>query len=604
MQSVRVFTLGALTALCTGLSLQAQCGSSSFGSSIGTGDDTVLSIQSLGFAFPFGGVTYTDIHPTTNGFVYLSNAGVPAPGGALCCSGATATLVAGSPKIAPFWSDLVMVVGTGSVKFNALPGKAVITWENAVEFPSSGTSPRFTFQLQLLASGEIFFTHDARCAINTAGDFLVGMSQGGGAAVPAASDFSTAGVSTTTTNFELFNNGALTYDLAGQAVQFLPTGVGYAWVPQPCAAGGHVAYGEGCYKNTNDSIYQLTVAPAASSAALSNTAVTLLPSAGSYFAISAGTYVAPTAGATILATLTDDSEVATPNLAVPFPYPGGVATALTVCSNGFVSVATGNGVGFAPSAATMLGNLRTAWYAWHDFNPAIAASGKVKFEQVGNVAYITWDGVYNFGGTTAADASTVQFQFDASVGSVAIVHGTVSANVHTAFVAGEPHLVGFSPGGPSFDAGSVTFATALPVQVPAALLPLTLAAGAGLTSTPTSGSSTVFTTSNMPEYSPGAGIYIGLHIMSFGQVAAPGLDLGFLGAPGCPALVQSLDLTQAMVGVTSTNTVSFNVPMNIPSGLQLFSQSASLILPNSLSNGQNAFGLTTSNGVASTIGQW
>ena len=42
-------------------------------------------------------------------------------------------------------------------------------------------------------------------------------------------------------------------------------------------------------------------------------------------------------------------------------------------------------------------------------------------------------------------------------------------------------------------------------------------------------------------------------------------------------------------------------PAGIPIGTTIWSQSASLIAPNSLPNGQNAFGLTTSNGVETFI---
>ena len=122
--------------------------------------------------------------------------------------------------------------------------------------------------------------------------------------------------------------------------------------------------------------------PRISSAVLSNTAITLVPANGGYVAIGAGTYVPPTAAATAL-TLTDDSSVATPQLTTPFPYPGGTTSAFQVCSNGSVWAAAGNSVAYAPAVATMLSNPQTAWYSWHDYNPAAAGSGQVKFEQVG-----------------------------------------------------------------------------------------------------------------------------------------------------------------------------------------------------------------------------
>src|SRR5262245_57251534 len=209
MLTLRHLAISALTVLGVSLSTPAQCYEPATGASIGTGDDVVLAMQALGFAFPFGGLTYTHVHPCTNGFVYLSNAGTPAPGGALCCSGTTASLVAGSPKICPYWSDL-NVIAPGSVKFNAMPGKAVITWENVVEYGT--TAPTFTFQMQMLASGDVLFAYDGRCIIGTAGDFLVGMSEGGGVPVPATANYSTPNVSATTTNYELFNNVGLTFD--------------------------------------------------------------------------------------------------------------------------------------------------------------------------------------------------------------------------------------------------------------------------------------------------------------------------------------------------------------------------------------------------------
>jgi hypothetical protein len=128
---------------------------------------------------------YTHVQPVTNGFLYLSNNGVPAQTqGALCCAGSTASLVAGTPKVCPYWSDL-NVIAPGSVKFNAMPGKAVITWENVVEYGT--TSPTFTFQVQLLATGDILFAYDSRCVIGTH-TFLVGMSEGGAVPVPPTSN--------------------------------------------------------------------------------------------------------------------------------------------------------------------------------------------------------------------------------------------------------------------------------------------------------------------------------------------------------------------------------------------------------------------------------
>ena len=601
MQStVRTLVLGALVAASA--SLQAQCYEPNTGASLGVGDDVVFGMQPLGFAFALGGVTYTNIHVTTNGFVYLSNAGVPAAGGADYLATAAA-LVAGSPRIAPYWSDLDVIAANGAgVKFNALPGKTVITWENAIEYGDAGGN-RFSVQMQLLATGEIYFAYDGRCAVRTAGDFVVGMSRGGGVVVPAASNFSTVNVTAITTNFEIFNSGALPLDLAGKTIRFAPAGLGYAWVPQTCG-GSHASYGSGCYKSS-DSFYQLTVAPAASSAALSNTAITMIPNGTGYTVIQGGSvFVAPSIAATALV-LADDNAVATPTLTTAFPFNGGTAVTLNVCSNGFVSATAGNPPGYAPVVATMLSNLQTAWYSYHDYNPTAVGSGQVKFEQVGSVAYITWDGVFNYGGTTAADASRFQFQFDCASGIVRVVYQTVSANAHTGFSSGEPHLVGYSPGGASNDLGSTTFATGLPLTFTAQQMSnLSLVATGAPVSRPTLGSTITYMTSNIPEFAPASGLHVAINILSVAQVPAPGLDLGFLGAPGCAALVASLDITQAMVGASASAAVTLVLPAGLPPGFHFFSQSAALFTPNSLPNGQNAFGLTTSNAIATVVGAW
>jgi hypothetical protein len=105
----------------------------------------------------------------------------------------------------------------------------------------------------------------------------------------------------------------------------------------------------------------------------------------------------------------------------------------------------------------------------------------------------------------------------------------------------------------------------------------------------------------MPEFAPGAGVFIGINIISLSGIPAPGVDLVIIGAPGCNALIGSLDIIQNMVGLTSTQSVTFPIPAGVPAGLDLFSQSAALIQPNSLPNGQNAFGLTTSNAIRSNI---
>jgi hypothetical protein len=600
MQSkLRLLALGTLAALSTALSVQAQCYEPNTGASVGVGDDIVLPIQALGFAFPFNGTTYTHIHPTTNGFVYLSNNGVPAPAqGALCCTGTTAALVAGSPKIAPYWSDLNVVSGTGTTNFNALPGKAVVTWTNAVEF---GNTVQFSVQLQLLASGEILFAYDGRCAIRTAGDFLVGMSEANGAAVPAASDFSTVGTSASATAFQLFNNAGLTYDLAGQTVQFVPNGLGYTWIPSQCAS-SNVSYGSGCYNIPAVGPYEFHADAAIASADLQGNSIFWVPVGSGYQGIwnAAPAYIAPTAGATSLAA-SDDGNVTVTVPGAGFPSASGPVTQFNISSNGIIAfgAVAPNGADYTPTGAEFAAaTVGPAFYCWHDYNPQEAGSGAIKTELVGNVFCITWDAVENYSTPLAVNTSTIQFQFDLATGTAALRCVTIDSNISSAF--GSATLVGWKGAGSVPDAGSIDLAVGAPTSNPNFLLPLALAASPA----PTPGATLTFTTSNMPEFVPTSGLYVGLHILSLNQFPAPGLDLAVLQAPGCSALIQTIDFAQTMVGATNSQSVTFALPATLPLGFQLFSQSAALFTPGTLPNGQNPGGLSTSNGVASLIGAW
>ncbi len=600
----RLLALGTLAALASAFSLQAQCAEADFGTAVGTGDDVVLGVQALGFAFPFNGTTFTDIHISTNGFVYLSNGGVPAPGGALCCTGTTAQLVAGSPKIAAYWSDLNIIPANGSaVKYNALPGKAVITWENAVEY---GNTERFTVQMQLSVTGEITFTYDARCQIRTSGDFLVGMSEGGGAVVPAASDFATVNTSTTPTVWENWTTLG-SFDLTGQSVLFVPTGLGYTWVPTPCPSGTNVAYGTGCYSAPGTGVYEFHSDAAVASAALQGNAVTMIPTGFGYTGIwlagGATAYIAPSGTATSLVA-TDDGLLTGIALPAPMPTPNGPVTTISIASNAVIGLGStaNNGGDFTPTGLDFSNAAGACFYAWHDYNPGEAGSGAIKTEQVGNVFCVTWDGVENYSTPVGPNPGTMQFQLDLTTGAVTMLWTVVDANTTSTY--GSAHLVGWKAGGTITDPGSQVLATALPLTTSSQLLPMTLAASPSPVSTPISGSTVTYTTANMPEFAPGAGIYVGVNILSLTQIPAPGVDLVSLGAPGCPALIGSLDVTLNLVGVTPSNTSALPLPPGLPAGIQIFAQSAALIVPNSLPNGQNAFGLTTSNGIASTIGSW
>jgi hypothetical protein len=602
MQAILSLSRAALVVAAGTLTLHAQCFDTNTGASLGVGDDTIFAAQPLGFAFPFNGTTYTFVHPCTNGFLYLSNG--TTTGGSGCCTGSIATMTASpSPMIAAYWSDLnVLAANSGAVRFNASPTKAVITWENAAEYVNTGL---FTFQIQLSATGEINFVYQPSVAVYGGHVFLAGMSPGSGAIAGAATDFSIGGVGATNTNYQLFGPTVGPVSVAGLAVHFVPTVPGFVWVSGPLATNcaTNTGYGTGCY-NFPSLFYQSFADAVAANAALQGNALLLALSGSSYMPAwvpgGAGAfYVAPTGAAVAMAQDDDgDTPVALP---LPLPIPGGTTTNLVVSHNGIITIGvTGNNsFDYTPTgpemAAATGAAFYTGWHDWDDFDSV--GTGRIKTELVGSTFYITWDNVENYP-VGVVNPGTMQIQLNLASGLVTYVWTVIDPS--TASVFGTAYVVGYKAPGAQADPGSINLATGLPVSVPnVPLQPLSLSAGPTPISTPSTGTVVTYTTSNIPPFVPG--LYIAINIMSVGQVPAPGLDLGFLGAPGCPALVQSLDLTQAMVGATSTQSVTFAIPAGVPAGVQLFSQSAALITPNSLPNGQNAAGLTTSNGIASTI---
>ena len=228
-------------------------------------------------------------------------------------------------------------------------------------------------------------------------------------------------------------------------------------------------------------------------------------------------------------------------------------------------------------------------------NPTEPGSGQITYEESAGVTMVTWDGVYDYDGLTAADANTIQMQFYPN-GTVVIAWGTLS----TLGASGIGHYVGYSPAGPS-NVNEINFATQLPYQVATINAPaISLAASPAPVSTVGSGTLVTYTQTNIPEAAPASGVYLGTTIISLGQ-DLPGTSLALAGMPGCNLHIASLDLLIAFVGTTNSLTTQFQVPAGVSYGFQLYAQAAALVVPNSLPNGQNAFGATVSNGVASFI---
>ncbi|MFY9342620.1 MAG: hypothetical protein WAT39_09025 [Planctomycetota bacterium] len=312
---------------------------------------------------------------------------------------------------------------------------------------------------------------------------------------------------------------------------------------------------------------------------LANTAITLTSTGSGYVVLPGGTYNAVgSLSAPVTLALTDDSQVAAGTLG------------LTVGSNGWVATAGGNTNAFTPNVGTFLSNPATAFYCWHDYNPAIVAGGQVKYEESGTQAQITWDGVWDFGGATAANANFLQFQINTATGTCTIAWGVTS-------VLGNPFLVGYSPGGANLNPGNSDLTTALPIITYASdTAPLALAA----IGRPVQGAAAVafnVTTSNIPA---GALAHVGIL-----GLARPGLDLGLLiGATGC-WLNASLDVTlgASFLPPSSVTWTALNLPAAPPFflGFQFNVQGAVLGVA---ANPALGLGVLTSNGLKCTVGDF
>jgi hypothetical protein len=148
------------------------------GTNLALGDDVSSSAQTLGFTFPFFGVSYSSVFVNSNGYATFGSSSsfvtFNSPS-ATDLSTVLDRMAEGLPRIAPLWNDLNPLAG-GGVFFNALSDRALITWN---EVPRFGTSTPNTFQIALFPSGAIHFTYGSIGPASTNaifGGFLVGIS--------------------------------------------------------------------------------------------------------------------------------------------------------------------------------------------------------------------------------------------------------------------------------------------------------------------------------------------------------------------------------------------------------------------------------------------
>ena len=579
----RIFA--ALTFVCAAPLAIAQCvAAGPAATSYGAGDEVVVNGGvgiDLGFAFPLGGATYQFVHPSTNGFCYLSDGAAPITDADQ--SPSAVEMAGNAPRVAVLWDDLDLIAGNGAALFvdTSVAGQCTVTWQDVV---AHGETPQMTVQCTLSSSGVVELAYDARAYHTTAA--IAGVSPGNGTAQPAPTDLSAGLPSSSAMTYEEFPSGAL--DLVGSSCSLVPTAPGFLPVLAGAGCATTSTLGEGCV-SLPDARYELFAATAGGAAApdimASGTAVTFLRTGDAYLVSDTfpGTYVPPSPNAAVVATGDDDFGAVA--LSQPMPVPGGATNSLQVATNGYIHLTDsvpGGGSDYSPTVAEFEAfGEPTICGAWYDWSPNQA--GQLLAEEVNGVAYVTWAAVQAYG-VTAAD--TFQFQFDVATGDCTIVYESMT------FGGDRPWhtpLFGATAGSPSYSV-AVDWSASLPTGQligDVSILPLTLDAGP-----PSLGGTWDLTTSNIDAASP-----VAVTVLS--DVPGAGLPFAAIGlnAPGCSVWVGAVvgNLVGANVGGGAT--VSLPVPSHLAlQGATVVAQSVCL----SLANPAN---LLASNSALGTVGQ-
>lgn len=531
----------------------------------------------IGFPFPLGGTTYSDLHVADKGYVLFSNAGVPAPPSFVDLTATAAELFVGPPAVAALWSDLqVLAADNGMIYVDSSPQRCVVTWQNVACF--NGSSPPFTMQMQLFPSGEIWCFYD-RGATNNSDPFVAAWQAGvvgvtsGAAATSSVADLSAGGTVTTAALAEewLLAN---TFDLAGRGLAMIPTGAGWTFFQQTGCAEAR-SYGDGCVR-ISDSVYETFD----QGFDLSNTTITWVRTASGYLVTTGlpSTLVPPTAAAQAVAAGQLDGEQFFP-LPQPMQIGSLVATGFTVSTKGMVEVAflpTGN-IDFTPSGNELLDWPRTVFACWRNYDQRLF--GSITFEVIAGTAYVTWTAVPSL---ALGGPSTFQFQFELASGTVRLVFGAVAPAT-----AMDKIVVGYSPFGGSFHVAPVDFSQPAfsTVIEDVGKKPLLL----GVSGLPRLGTTCQFEITGVEA--------LPLAALCFGDTAIePGIDLSAIGMAGCHAYSNANLGSMPVPTSFGSASVPFVIP-NVPAfiGYAFTSQALTLSL-------QTSSSVVSSNGLALVVG--
>lgn len=249
-----------------------------------------------------------------------------------------------------------------------------------------------------------------------------------------------------------------------------------------------------------------------------------------------------------------------------FVHKTGVTTSIDIDSNGSVYFQPGAATDWSPTVGEFLGGLPRIAPMFSDLSPN--NGGTVHAAQdTANPAlfHITWVNVPTFAGTEIGD---MQVTLDVTASSIEVNYGAF----HTA-----NGIAGYSPGGgvPNPGARDLSVDAVVSFMTGNDFPAIKLNAVAG--DRPVIGQVFDMEVSDLPATSLGGALFLFL-----GQ-QLPGIDLGFINAPGCEFLVAGPFLGEIPIGGTNpTAGISINLTNAGPSlaGLQVFVQAAMIGIDN------------------------
>jgi hypothetical protein len=365
------------------------------------------------------------------------------------------------------------------------------------------------------------------------------------------------------------------------------------------------SFGTGCYNGTTTWYEQFGNLAAFDFAGATGAEQVLqgTPTPGGYLIATGGSAWFTPVGPQVLnnaatpAAMADNSFSQPLTLPFAFPFPGGSTTVVHAAANGYVTLAptTSNVADSTPTTAELIAQAARLCPLWCDLQPATnlsvnPASG-VYFDvdPSNQTVYVTWlDVADRRGGVPAPGATSVSLQvaLHASGGFEFRYRAIVPSANNGAVIVGSTKG---NTGGPvSIDPGSVDLSASLPLLTSGPdSRPLVHTVGL-----PRIGTTFTLAVSDVENVAPVA-------LLFFGDTAVnPGVDLGFVGAPGCSAYT-SANIASATIPVTlpaGTGSASLALPAN-PAliGAQFVTQMAAFTT-------RNALGIATSNGVGWVIG--